>query len=169
MCICVCVCVCACAHCCSVAKFCLILRDPMDCNPPRSSVPGISRQECWSGLPFPPPGDVPYPEIEPSSPTLAGRFFTTEPTGKLGTLECMYLFIFFRYMSRSGISESYDNSIFSFLRKLHTILHSGYNNLHSQQHCRKVAFSPLPAFVFCRLLNDGHPDHDEVTPYFSFD
>ena len=79
------------------------------------------------------------------------------------------VFIFFRHMSRSGISESYDNSIFSFLRKLHTILHSGYNNLHSQQHCRKVPFPPLPAFVFCRLLNDGHPDHDEVTSYFSFD
>ena len=96
ICVCVCVCVCVCArahvHCCSVAKFCLILCDPMDCNPPRSSVPGISRQECWSGLlPFPPPGDVSYPEIEPSSPTLAGRFFTTEPTGKLWTLECMYL------------------------------------------------------------------------------
>ena len=31
---------------------------------------GFSRQECWSGLPFPPPGDVPNPGIEPGSPTL---------------------------------------------------------------------------------------------------
>ena len=39
------------------------------------------RQEHWSGLPFPPPGDLPDPGIEPKSvaPALAGRFFTTEP------------------------------------------------------------------------------------------
>ena len=41
---------------------------------------GFSRQECWSGLPFPSPGDLPTPEIEPTSPALPGKFFTTEPT-----------------------------------------------------------------------------------------
>src|SRR5574340_381233 len=40
---------------------------------------GFSRQEYWSGLPFPPPGDLADPVIEPSSAALAGRFFTTEP------------------------------------------------------------------------------------------
>ena len=46
---------------------------------------GLSRQEYWSGLPFPPPGDLPDPGIKPrspKSPTLAGGFFTTEPPGK---------------------------------------------------------------------------------------
>ena len=43
---------------------------------------GFSRQEYWSGLPFPSPGDLPNPGIEPVSPALAGRFFTTEPLGK---------------------------------------------------------------------------------------
>ena len=41
---------------------------------------GFSRQEYWSGLPCPPPGDLPHPEIEPASltsPTLAGGFSTT--------------------------------------------------------------------------------------------
>ena len=41
---------------------------------------GFSRQEYWSGLPHPPPGDLPNPGIEPASlasPALAGRFFTT--------------------------------------------------------------------------------------------
>ena len=42
----------------------------------------FSRQEYWSGLPFPSPGDLPYPGIKPMSPELAGRFFTTEPPGK---------------------------------------------------------------------------------------
>ena len=43
---------------------------------------GFARQEYWSGLPFPSPGDLPDPGIEPTSPALAGRFFTTEPPGK---------------------------------------------------------------------------------------
>ena len=36
------------------------------------------RQEYWSGLPFPPPGDLPNPEIKPMSPALAGGFFTPD-------------------------------------------------------------------------------------------
>ena len=36
----------------------------------------FSRQEYWSGLPFPSPGDLPYPGIEPGSPHVAGRHFT---------------------------------------------------------------------------------------------
>jgi len=43
---------------------------------------GFSRQEYWSGLPFPPPGDLPHPGIELAFPALAGRFSTTEPPGK---------------------------------------------------------------------------------------
>ena len=43
---------------------------------------GFSRQEYWSGLPFPPPGDLPDPGIKPASPALAGAFFTTEPPGR---------------------------------------------------------------------------------------
>ena len=40
---------------------------------------GFPRQEYWSGLPFPPLGDLPDPGIEPASHTLAEGFFTTEP------------------------------------------------------------------------------------------
>ena len=43
---------------------------------------GFSRQEYWSGLPFPPPGHLPDPGIEPVSPTSAGGFFTTVLFGK---------------------------------------------------------------------------------------
>jgi len=42
---------------------------------------GFFRQEYWSGLPFPFPGDLPDSGIEPASPTLAGGFFTTAPPG----------------------------------------------------------------------------------------
>ena len=43
---------------------------------------GCPSQEFWSGLPFPPPGNLPHPGIKPASPALSGRFFTTEPPGK---------------------------------------------------------------------------------------
>ena len=43
---------------------------------------GFSRQEYWSGVPFPSPGNLPDPGIEPTPPALAGRFFTPESPGK---------------------------------------------------------------------------------------
>ena len=57
----------------------------MDCSPRGSFVQGIPRQECWSGLPFLTPGDLPNQGIKPTSlvsPALAGGFFTTSPPGK---------------------------------------------------------------------------------------
>ena len=42
----------------------------------------FSRQKYWSGLPFPSPGDLLDPGIQPASPALAGGFFATEPPGK---------------------------------------------------------------------------------------
>ena len=63
-----------------------LFSDPMNCNPPGSSVHGIPRQEYWSGLTFPSPGDLPDPGIEPPEYVsskyvfcVAGGFFTTEP------------------------------------------------------------------------------------------
>ena len=53
------------------------------CQAPLSM--GLYRQEYWSGLPCPPPGDLPNSRIEsvsPASSALTGRFFTTEPRGK---------------------------------------------------------------------------------------
>ena len=56
-----------CCCCCLVAHLCPTLCNPMDCSPPGSSVE-FPRQEYWSGLPFPPPGDLPNPRIELTSP-----------------------------------------------------------------------------------------------------
>ena len=57
------------------------------------------RQECWSGLPFPSPGDLPNPGIEPTSlmsPALAGVFFIPETLGKLLLEEGIYIILKFK-------------------------------------------------------------------------
>ena len=66
-----------------IAKSCLTLVTPwtIACQAPLSM--GFSRQEYWSELSFPSPGDLPDPGINPTSPALAGEFFTTEQPGKL--------------------------------------------------------------------------------------
>ena len=58
------------------------LCDPTDYSLPGSSVHRIPRQKYWSGLPFPSPGDLPNPGIEPTSPALASRVFTTDLPAK---------------------------------------------------------------------------------------
>ena len=58
------------------------LCDPMDCSPPDSSSMGFSRREYRSGLPFPSPGDLPDPGIEPRSPVFQADSLPSEPPGK---------------------------------------------------------------------------------------
>ena len=59
------------------------LCDPMDCVALQAPLSmGFYRQEYWSGLPIPSPGDLPNPGIETVSPALTGGLFTTEPSGK---------------------------------------------------------------------------------------
>ena len=66
-----------------VAQSCLTLWDPwtVACQAPPSM--GFSRQEYWSGLPFPSPGDLEsIPGVEPRSPTLQADALTSAPPGK---------------------------------------------------------------------------------------
>ena len=89
---CVCLCVCSavsnsvclwiqlCPTLCECVQLCAILRYPTDCSLPGFSVHRFFQAR--SRLPFPIPGDLPYPGIQPESPALAGGFFTTESPGK---------------------------------------------------------------------------------------
>ena len=91
--VCVCVCVCVCVGVCvwggvcvcSVIQSCQLFATPWIVALQAPLSMEFSRQDYWSGLPSPPPGDLPSPGTEPVSPAvpvLLGRFSTTEPPGK---------------------------------------------------------------------------------------
>ena len=69
-----------------VTQSCPALCNPMNCSPPGSSVHEFSRQEYWSGLPFPSPGDLPNPGIEPGSCALQADSLPFDPPGKPNTM-----------------------------------------------------------------------------------
>ena len=80
--------VCICVHCCClVARLCPIFCDPMDCSLPVSSVH-------WNGLPFPSPGPLPNPGIEPVSPALSQSHLVSL---------CVYIYVHMYNMAFSNL------------------------------------------------------------------
>ena len=66
-----------------VTQSCPVLCDPMDSSPSRLlHLWEFPRQEYWSGLPFPSPGNLPDPGIKPRSPALQADSLPSEPPGK---------------------------------------------------------------------------------------
>ena len=77
------------------SKCAMISRDRLFATPPTAARQAplsmeFSKQEYWSGLPCPSPGDLPKPGIEPRSPALQADSLPSEPSGKLKNIKCTY-------------------------------------------------------------------------------
>ena len=82
---------------CLVAQSCPTLCDSMDCSrlfPPW----GFFRQVYWSGLPYPPPRDLPNPGLNPDLPHCRQIFYPSEPPGGLFIYICMYEYVYSHYV-----------------------------------------------------------------------
>ena len=106
MCVCVCVCVCLVISNSFVTPWTVAHQAPLSME--------FSRQEYWSGLLFPPPGDLPDPRIEPGSPTLQVDSLESEPPGKpLNKVGCLVSMegnraVIFKLCSGASSSTTWD-------------------------------------------------------------
>ena len=125
------------------------------------------RQEYWSGLPFPSPGNLPDPGIEPMSRALAGSFFTTEQLGKpcfghtwyyflelFLIYECLFLSLFFFVLSCNIFSHILKNNtdIFLFCFLLYSV---SFSNPLTSFSSLLVWFSGLPDKAFSHMTQDS--------------
>ena len=107
--------------CCSVMSNSLHPMRPF-CSPPGSSVHRISQAEYWCGFPFPSPAGLPNPGSKPTSPALAGRFFTAEPPGKTSSCLLGYFLFVTRKLTEIG-SQISAQSAFIMIVPLHLAPH----------------------------------------------
>ena len=113
---------------CLVIQLCPTFWDPMDYKPSRLLCPWIfSTWEYWSGLPCPPPGDLPNPRIEPRSPALQADSLPSEPQGSSKTW----------YGGLSGVCGQYNQKLWAHIITSAFSGEKGSNNdtyMHSYMH-----------------------------------
>ena len=100
--------------------------DPMDCSLPAPLSMGFSRQEYWSGLPCPPPGDLPDPRIKPVSPILQADplLLTYKGSPRYTLYMCIILFFIYPahcYFLCLAISLKYVTDSFSWLQEVDSL------------------------------------------------
>ena len=89
-----------------VALSCLTLCYPMDCSPPGFSIhQEFSKQEFWSGFPFPSPRDLPDPKMEPGSPVLQADSLPLAPRPRR-----LKPFFFYKWETERGFTTQEDSA-----------------------------------------------------------
>ena len=133
---------------------------PMDCSLPGSSSMEFSRTEYWSGLQWPPPGDLPNPGIEPTSllfPEFAGRFFTTNTTWEAFTLYFYWSRILGACLLSKGTEKKKPGLVLSRSSSVSYPCFCPYHVLHSWKQSRTSLISPLKDWCLeLKLQYFGH-------------
>ena len=97
---------------------------------------GFSRQEYWNGLPFPSPGDLPHPGIQPTSPALAGKLFTTEPQGSPNGMRGTGNFVFCDLFGNRWVYLFCNNSLSTY--DLCTLLYVSFMSIQNFKHFQNL-------------------------------
>ena len=120
---------------------------------------GFSRQQYWSELSFPSPGDLPDPGIQPAAPALSGRFLTTESPPLVGINSLDILVCLLVHMSKrthtpkNAIAGSQGGCMFSAKRDCQIIFQSSDTNLYSQPQCPRDPVSlPVCQPSYCQYF-----------------
>ena len=143
----------------SVMSDCFVAPWTVTCQVPLSM--GFPRQEYWRGLLFPPLGDLPVPGVKPTSPALAGRFFTTDAPGKPSRPPQLTGSLFLLWFMRESLRST--SAAFSPPSHLFNIISHVFNSSHGDcGNCQRYAHIPVLfpfSFNSYPVFPSERPDH----------
>ena len=149
---------------CSVASFMSDCK-PMDCSPPGSSVHGILQARILEWMPCPPPGDLPNPGMEPTSPALQADSSPTRPSGKPLIRSYLQPKLLKHFKQKDALDKSqiaFQRQLFSSVQFSSSVV-SGSLRPHGLQHTRP----PYPLST-SRVCSDSCPLSQWCHPIISW-
>ena len=118
---------------------------------------GFSTQEYWSGVPFPPPGDLPHPGMEPASlmsPALAGGFINTGATGKPKHFSDLHPSSFIYAMTKCALTMQYRQSSYMEALELRIFYYDVYDLKPAPESLFNSKYARNNSFIKLSLLGE---------------